>query len=93
MALRGVFSHVFSKSKPFELVPEQIVKAPKLNDAAVTQFVIDDGWVGIALGPQVRGRHYGPPTALGNTISNRKAATRPFRLRFVITRPLHKQVL
>jgi hypothetical protein len=52
LVLRGVFSHTFSKDRPFELVPEQILKEPKLSDAAITQFVIDDGWVGISLGPK-----------------------------------------
>jgi hypothetical protein len=52
LALRGIFSHAFSKDRTFELVPEQIIKEPKLSDAAITQFVIDDGWVGISLGPK-----------------------------------------
>jgi hypothetical protein len=52
IALRGIFSHVFSESKPWELVPEQIVNEKKLGEAAITQFVIDDGWIGLALSPK-----------------------------------------
>ena len=52
IALRGVFSHVFSANKPWDLVPEQIVKDKNLSNAAITQFVIDDGWIGLSLGPK-----------------------------------------
>ncbi len=52
LALRGIFSHVFAKNKPWELVPDQILTEPKLSEAAITQFVIDDGWIGISLGPK-----------------------------------------
>lgn len=51
IALRGIFSHALSKKTPFSLIPQQIANNPKLKDAAVTQFVIEDGWLGIALGP------------------------------------------
>jgi hypothetical protein len=52
IALRGIFSHALSKNNPWGLVPDRIVKEPKLSDAAITQFVIDDGWIGVALGPK-----------------------------------------
>ena len=52
VALRGVFSHVFSKDAAWQLVPRQIIDDPRLNDAAITQLVIDDGWIGISLGPK-----------------------------------------
>jgi hypothetical protein len=51
IALRGVFSRAFSKNAPWQLMPERILKEPKLKDASITQFVIDDGWIGISLGP------------------------------------------
>jgi hypothetical protein len=51
-ALRGIFSRALSKNNAWGLVPEQIVKEPKLAYAAITQFVIDDGWIGVALGPK-----------------------------------------
>ena len=52
IALRGIFSRALSKNNAWNLVPEQIVKEPKLANAAITQFVIDDGWIGVALGPK-----------------------------------------
>jgi hypothetical protein len=52
IALRGIFSKALSKNNSWDLVPQQIVKEPKLADAAITQFVVDDGWVAVALGPK-----------------------------------------
>jgi hypothetical protein len=51
-ALRGIFSHAFSKKIPWQLTPDRFVKEPKLKDTEITQFVIDDGWIGLALGPK-----------------------------------------
>ncbi len=52
IALRGIFSHALSKKTPFELIPKKIVDDPKLKDAAITQFMIEDGWLGLSLGPK-----------------------------------------
>lgn len=52
ITLRGIFSKTFSEKRPWKLTPERLVNHPKLGDLAVTQFVIDDGWLGLALGPQ-----------------------------------------
>jgi hypothetical protein len=52
IALRGIFSHALSKNNGWDLVPEKVVKEPKLADAAITQFLIDDGWIGVAMGPK-----------------------------------------
>ncbi len=52
IALRGIFSHVLSKDAPLKLVNSPVVNDQKLEDAEITQFVIDDGWIGIALGPK-----------------------------------------
>jgi len=51
-ALRGIFSRALSKKAPWELVPKQVIDQPKLKDSIITQFTIDDGWIGIALGPK-----------------------------------------
>ena len=51
-ALRGIFSHALSTKTRWELMPEKFIDQPKLHDAAITQFVIDDGWIGLALGPK-----------------------------------------
>jgi hypothetical protein len=55
VALYAIFSQALSKNNPAGLVPQQIVKEKKLDYAAITQFVIDDGWICVALGPK-------PPT-------------------------------
>ncbi len=52
IALRGVFSRIFSKRRPVELTPERLATDKNLSYLGVTQFVIDDGWIGIAYGPQ-----------------------------------------
>ena len=52
IALRGVFSKVFSQKKPIQVTPDAFVKNPKLQGVAVTQLVINDGWIGAAIGPQ-----------------------------------------
>jgi hypothetical protein len=56
IALRGIFSRVLSKNRKLNLVNNQIAIAPELKDQQVTQFVIHDGWVGVALGPKMPGR-------------------------------------
>ena len=35
---------------------KQIAESPQLRDQQVTQFVIHDGWIGVALGPKAPGR-------------------------------------
>lgn len=51
VALRGAFSKLLSRSHRVQLVPEELVKDKRLADLDVTQFVIDDGWIAVALGP------------------------------------------
>ncbi len=52
VVLRSVFLKIFSDKQPIQMMPESFVKNAKLDGVAVTQFVIDDGWIGAALGPQ-----------------------------------------
>ena len=52
IALRGVFLKVFSQKEAIHATPESFVNNPKLDGLAVTQLVIDDGWIGAAIGPQ-----------------------------------------
>jgi hypothetical protein len=56
VALRGIFSRVLSRNRKLNLVNKQIAQAKELSDQQVTQFVIHDGWIGIAIGPQTPGR-------------------------------------
>ena len=52
IVLRGVFLKLFSQKEAIHVTPESFVKNPKLDGVVVTQFVIDDGWIGAAIGPQ-----------------------------------------
>jgi len=50
--LRGVFSKTFSRQQPWKLTPERLADDPRMADLAVTQLVIEAGWIGVALGPK-----------------------------------------
>ena len=56
IALRGIFSKTFSKDEPWQLTPESLRDDPRLKDLAVTQLVLEDGWIGVALGPRRGGQ-------------------------------------
>ncbi len=56
VALSGVFSKTLSRSRPFNLVNRRLSESEELQDLQVTQFVVTEGWIGVALGPQ-----YGAP--------------------------------
>ncbi len=52
IALRGIFSRVLSRNRTLSLMNKQIALSPELRDQQVTQLVIHDGWIGVALGPK-----------------------------------------
>jgi len=52
VALRGIFSRVFSPAEPINLISRQLRDDPRLAGLALTQFAIGDGWIGIAVGPR-----------------------------------------
>jgi len=54
VALRTVFSKLFSKNRTRQIVPDRLRNHPKMGDLAVTQMVIEDGWIAVALGPKPR---------------------------------------
>jgi hypothetical protein len=54
--LTAIFARVLSRNRQLHIINEQIAKAPQLQDQQVTQFVIHDGWMGVALGPKAPGR-------------------------------------
>ena len=58
IALRGVFSKLLSRGTQIPLVPQKISEHPRLSDLAVNQHQIEDGWIGLAIGP----RHPAPTT-------------------------------
>lgn len=51
IALRGIFSKTFPREKRFSLLPKRFTEDSQLSDVGVTQVVLNDGWLGIALGP------------------------------------------
>jgi len=55
-ALTAIFARVLSRNRKLHVINEQIAQAPQLRDQQVTQFVIHDGWIGVALGPKSPGR-------------------------------------
>jgi len=55
-ALSAIFARVLSRNRKLHIINEQIAQAPQLRDQQVTQFVIHDGWIGVALGPKSPGR-------------------------------------
>ncbi|HJT32168.1 MAG TPA: hypothetical protein VJ783_09005 [Pirellulales bacterium] len=51
IALRGIFSKVFSHDRDLRLVDDRTLADPRLNGLSVTQCVVTDGWLGLSLGP------------------------------------------
>ena len=47
---------MLSKSRKLHIINRQLAESPHLQDQQVTQFVIHDGWIGVALGPKAPGR-------------------------------------
>ncbi len=54
IALRGIFSKVFSKNTAVNIINNRLARHPQMKELQVTQFVINDGWIGVALGPKRR---------------------------------------
>jgi hypothetical protein len=52
IALRGIFAKVLSRNRQLSIINKQLLARPQLADLQVTQFVIQDGWIGVALGPK-----------------------------------------
>jgi hypothetical protein len=52
IALRGIFVKIFSQNRNLMLFDERLSSDPRLDGLAISQFVITDGWLGIALGPR-----------------------------------------
>ena len=52
IALRSVFSKTFSRNSSWTLTPDTLLQPEALIDLEITQCSIDDGWLGVALGPK-----------------------------------------
>ncbi len=50
IALRGIFAKTFSRRRFWKLTPQRLSTDPKFADLSVTQFEIEDGWIGLAMG-------------------------------------------
>jgi hypothetical protein len=51
IAVRGIFSKTFSKDDTLPISPEWLAKDSRLDDLAISQFAIEDGWVSLAYSP------------------------------------------
>jgi len=51
IALRTIFSRALSKNQPFNIINSKLAENPAIADLNVNQFVIEDGWIGVSLGP------------------------------------------
>ncbi len=49
--LRTIFSKVLSPSRELSLLSEKITSDSRIKDLQVTQFVVEDGWIGLAYSP------------------------------------------
>lgn len=54
IGLRGLFGKAFDKEKTLPIAPENLSPDPRMANLIITQFVIEDGWAGIAVGPKQR---------------------------------------
>lgn len=67
IAVRGIFSKVFSRNRSWDVTPPALRANPLTSDLRVTQFVIDDGWLGVALGSR--------PAAVEPSVARQDAVT------------------
>ncbi|TVS14255.1 MAG: hypothetical protein EA424_20120 [Planctomycetaceae bacterium] len=71
IALRGVFSRVFNRERPFDLFSRRLADEPQMAGLEVSQMDIEDGWFALAIGPsgtrtamEARDRRYRTPGSL-----------------------------
>jgi hypothetical protein len=50
--LRSIFSKALSADRPWRIVPEKLAANPRMKGLALGQFVIEDGWLGLAYSPR-----------------------------------------
>ena len=50
IVLRGIFSKAFSNKRPISVLPDKVARDPRLAGLGVTQLVLEDGWLSLALG-------------------------------------------
>jgi hypothetical protein len=52
LALRAIFCKVFTERRVLDLIPPRAAENERLQSFQVTQLLIRDGWLGLALGPR-----------------------------------------
>jgi hypothetical protein len=72
VGLRGIFSKIFSKNRVIELIPAQIASDPRLAGVEVSQFLVRDGWVGVALAAPQTHQSRPLPAAESDSASRRR---------------------
>ena len=50
--LRTIFSKVLSPNRDLRLLSEKITSDPRIQDLQISQFVVEDGWIGLAYSPR-----------------------------------------
>ena len=50
--LRSILSKALSVDRPWRIVPEKFAADPRLADVELSQFVVEDGWIGLAYAPR-----------------------------------------
>ncbi len=50
--LRAIFSRVLSKNRDLRLLDAKTTSDPRMQDLQISQFVVEDGWIGLAYSPR-----------------------------------------
>ena len=50
--LRSIMSKALSVDRPWRIVPEKLAADERIADLEITQFVVEDGWIGVAYAPK-----------------------------------------
>ena len=65
--MRAIFSKVLSKNRDLRLLNESITSDERVQDLAITQFEVDDGWMALAYSP----KRAGDPKQGGDNVARR----------------------
>jgi hypothetical protein len=52
LPLRAIFTAMLARERPLTIIDPEITRDPRLADVHVSQFIIRDGWIGVALSPR-----------------------------------------
>jgi len=50
--LRSIFSKALSVDRPWRIVPEKVANDPRMSGLTLSQFALEDGWLGLAYTPR-----------------------------------------